>query len=188
MWSKQVKVCESVRDHKRTTVAAAHSVGKSAIASVLACWWIAVHPPGEAIVITTAPTYRQVNAILWEEMRKHHRVAEERGFPLPGKITGADVWKLDNGQIVGFGRKPKDGDSHAFQGIHRRYVLVIVDEACGVMEELWTGVEAITTTANSSILGIGNPRSEETTFGDTFRSEEHTSELQSRGHLVCRLL
>src|SRR5207253_10577114 len=23
---------------------------------------------------------------------------------------------------------------------------------------------------------------------DTFRSEEHTSELQSRGHLVCRLL
>src|SRR5690625_6858090 len=33
MWSKQVKVCESVRDHKRTTVAAAHSVGKSAIRS-----------------------------------------------------------------------------------------------------------------------------------------------------------
>src|SRR5207253_11463460 len=24
--------------------------------------------------------------------------------------------------------------------------------------------------------------------GETFRSEEHTSELQSRGHLVCRLL
>lgn len=168
MWSKQVQVCESVRDHKRTTVAAAHSVGKSAIASVLACWWIAVHPPGEAIVITTAPTYRQVNAILWEEMRKHHRVAEERGFPLPGKITGADVWKLDNGQIVGFGRKPKDGDSHAFQGIHRRYVLVIIDEACGVMEELWTGVEAITTTANSRILAIGNPDDRETTFGDTF--------------------
>src|SRR5690625_6245793 len=26
------------------------------------------------------------------------------------------------------------------------------------------------------------------TFGDMERSEEHTSELQSRGHLVCRLL
>src|SRR5690625_6324720 len=25
-------------------------------------------------------------------------------------------------------------------------------------------------------------------YGGTFRSEEHTSELQSRGHLVCRLL
>src|SRR5690625_1271649 len=27
-----------------------------------------------------------------------------------------------------------------------------------------------------------------TTLGDKARSEEHTSELQSRGHLVCRLL
>src|SRR5690625_869790 len=26
------------------------------------------------------------------------------------------------------------------------------------------------------------------TFAENFRSEEHTSELQSRGHLVCRLL
>src|SRR5690625_6914240 len=25
-------------------------------------------------------------------------------------------------------------------------------------------------------------------FGEIYRSEEHTSELQSRGHLVCRLL
>src|SRR5437870_8185989 len=28
----------------------------------------------------------------------------------------------------------------------------------------------------------------ETEVGNQFRSEEHTSELQSRGHLVCRLL
>src|SRR5690625_5414049 len=28
----------------------------------------------------------------------------------------------------------------------------------------------------------------ENTFTSTMRSEEHTSELQSRGHLVCRLL
>jgi len=175
MWSKQDEVCASLLNNKRTTVAAAHSVGKSAIASVLACWWVAVHPPGEAIVITTAPTYRQVNAILWEEMRKHHRVAAERGFPLPGKITGADIWKLDNGQIVCFGRKPKDGDAHAFQGIHRRYVLVIIDEACGVMDELWTGVEAITTTANSRILAIGNPDDRETTFGETFCDDRYAS-------------
>src|SRR5690625_904899 len=122
MWSKQVKVCESVRDHKRTTVAAAHSVGKSAIASVLACWWIAVHPPGDAIVITTAPTYRRVNAIACVRNGKHHGDVEERGLPLPCKSTGSDVWKVDNGQIVGVGRKSKDGDSNAFQGIHRCYV------------------------------------------------------------------
>src|SRR5437660_3766679 len=34
---------------------------------------------------------------------------------------------------------------------------------------------------NSGLIGL--PR-----WRDTARSEEHTSELQSRGHLVCRLL
>lgn len=175
LWSKQLEVCDSVLHNKRTVVAAAHSVGKSLLASVLSCWWVSVHPPGEAIVVSTAPTYRQVNAILWEEMRKHHRTAAARGTPLPGSITGADVWKLPNGQIVGFGRKPKDGDSHAFQGIHRRYVLVVIDESCGVPEELWTGVEAITTTANSRILAIGNPDDRETQFGEVYCEPKYES-------------
>lgn len=173
LWSKQIEICESVKRNKRTVVASCHSSGKSLVSSVLSCWWVAVHPPGSAIVISTAPTYRQVNAILWEEMRKHHRTAEALGLPLPGSITGSDVWKLPNGQMVGMGRKPKDGDSHAFQGIHRRYVLVIIDEAAGVPEELWTGVEAITTTANSRILAIGNPDDRETTFGDVYEEERY---------------
>lgn len=173
LWSKQIEICESVKRNKRTVVASCHSSGKSLVSSVLSCWWVAVHPPGSAIVISTAPTYRQVNAILWEEMRKHHRTAEALGLPLPGSITGSDVWKLANGQMVGMGRKPKDGDAHAFQGIHRRYVLVIIDEAAGVPEELWTGVEAITTTANSRILAIGNPDDRETTFGNVYEEERY---------------
>src|SRR5690625_5725106 len=36
-------------------------------------------------------------------------------------------------------------------------------------------------------IGLQQPV-EELIGGDTLRSEEHTSELQSRGHLVCRLL
>src|SRR5437660_2866493 len=38
---------------------------------------------------------------------------------------------------------------------------------------------------------IGTSSGQNTSAGglvDVFRSEEHTSELQSRGHLVCRLL
>lgn len=102
----------------------------SMIASVASSWWIAVHPPGQAIVITTAPTYRQVSAILWEELRKHHATAKARGLALPGYITQGNEWKLGDGRLVGMGRKPADGDQHAFQGIHRPYVLVVIDEAC----------------------------------------------------------
>lgn len=168
LWSKQQEITRSVRDNKRTVVASCHGSGKSMIASIISCWWIASHPPGQAIVVSTAPTYPQVNKILWEEMRKHHHTSKQRGFPLPGRITQGDEWKLDSGQIMGFGRKPQDGDRHAFQGIHRRYVLVVIDEACGVPEEIWTGAEAITTNDGCRILAIGNPDDRDTEFGRNF--------------------
>lgn len=102
----------------------------SMIASVLACWWVSTKPPGQAIVVSTAPTYAQVNKILWEEIRKHHSNASRGEYPMPGRVTQADEWKLGDGQIVGFGRKPAKGDRHSFHGIHRRYVLALLDEAC----------------------------------------------------------
>src|SRR5207253_9619938 len=42
----------------------------------------------------------------------------------------------------------------------------------------------------SALLNHRDPRVTEEHYNraTTFRSEEHTSELQSRGHLVCRLL
>lgn len=102
----------------------------SMIASVIACWWVSTRPLGEAIVVSSAPTYQQVNKILWEEIRKHHSTARRRGMPLPGKVTLGDEWKDNEGKVLAFGRKPADGDRHGFQGIHRRYVLAIGDEAC----------------------------------------------------------
>src|SRR5690625_5769856 len=37
-------------------------------------------------------------------------------------------------------------------------------------------------------VGRANSLAEHTLYGHKVRSEEHTSELQSRGHIVCRLL
>lgn len=166
LWSKQREVCESVVRHKKTAVRSCHNAGKSRVASRIAAWFIDVHPPGEAFIVSTAPTYAQVHAILWEEIRNAAKVAAARGNPLPGRVLGSDQWKLDDGQLVGWGRKPADTDQHGFQGIHRRYILVIVDEACGIPRQLWTAVEAITTGANVTILALGNPDDPNTEFAD----------------------
>ena len=151
----------------------------SMIASVLACWWVSTKPPGQAIVVSTAPTYAQVNKILWEEIRKHHSNASRGEYPMPGRVTQADEWKLGDGQIVGFGRKPAKGDRHSSHGIHRRYVLALLDEACGIPEEIWTGVEAITTNVGCRILAIGNPDDINTDFGKNF-TEPKTAHLWHR--------
>ena len=159
LWSKQRAIAESVVVNRRTAVKSCHGAGKSWTAGMLAAWWIDIHPPGDAIVISTAPTYKQVHAVLWEEIRSAHRKGK-----LPGVVLQTDEWKIGD-VLVGMGRKPADHDPHGFQGIHRRYVLAILDEACGIPDALWTAVEAITTNVDCRILAIGNPDDPVTEFG-----------------------
>jgi hypothetical protein len=151
LWSKQIEIAESVRDHRFTAVKACHGPGKSFTAGGLSCWWIDVHEPGSAFVVTTAPTWPQVAAILWREIRKMHRKG------LPGRTTLECQWYLDGNELVAMGRKPADYDENAFQGIHARYVLVVVDEACGIPEQLWNAVDALATNEFARVLAIGNP-------------------------------
>jgi hypothetical protein len=155
LWSKQVQITESVRDQRRTAVQSCHGVGKSFVASRLTAWWLDVHPAGEARVVTTAPTGDQVKAILWAEINGAATKARARGHPFRG-IVNQTEWMLDN-QLVAFGRKPSDYNEHAFQGIHAKYVLVIIDEACGVHKQFWTAANAIATGRHCRILAIGNP-------------------------------
>lgn len=160
VWSKQAEILRSVADNPRTAVKSCHGIGKSWTAADVALWWIDAHDPGDAIVVSTAPTYQQVHAILWEEIRKGHRAAN-----LPGVVLKSDEWQGPGGEIVGFGRKPADTDEHGFQGIHRRFVLVILDEACGIPKQLFTAAEAIATNEHCRILAIGNPDDPNTEFG-----------------------
>ena len=158
LWSKQREIIQSVVFNRRTAVQSSHGPGKSFIAGMLAGWWIDTHPPGEAMVVTTAPTYKQVHGILWEEIRKQHKAGG-----LPGRVLMTDQWYIGE-SLVGEGRKPADHDADGFQGTHRRFVLVILDEACGVPEVLFTGAESITTNEHCRILAIGNPDNPSTPF------------------------
>jgi hypothetical protein len=82
---------------------------------------------------TTAPTTKQVHAILWRYIGQAHRKGN-----LAGRITLDDEWYMGPGgkELVAFGRKPADHDQSAFQGIHALSPLILVDEACGVQVNL----------------------------------------------------
>lgn len=150
LWSKQVEILESVRDHRRTAVHSCHAAGKSHIAARVAGWWVECHPPGEAFVVSTAPSWPQVRAILWRYINQVHRKGE-----LVGRVNQTEWWIGE--ELVGYGRKPADNDQEGFQGIHARYVLVIVDEAAGIPATLWAAILSLLTTADCRLLAIGNP-------------------------------
>lgn len=173
MWSKQREIMRALVTHKKVAVKTTHSVGKTWTAATSIAWWVDTRG-ADSIVISSAPTYDQVAGLLWEELRKTHLKAD-----LPGRVTQDNRWLMpyeaegrQTDTLVGQGRKPADTNIHAFQGTHRpEGVLVVLDEACGIPESIYTGTEAITTAPMDRILAIGNPDDPNTEFGRIFREQ-----------------
>lgn len=113
-------------------------------------WWIDSHPLGQAFVVTTAPTNKQVKAVLWKEIRRVWKTAN-----LPGRMNQTEWWI--NGEMVAMGRKPSDYDPTAFQGIHAKWMLLIIDEGCGVPEQIYIAGNSLAANEFSRIVVIGNP-------------------------------
>jgi hypothetical protein len=168
-WSKQIEIMESVRDNARTAVQSCHSTGKTFISANVVSWWVDSHPPGEAFVLTTAPTGDQVTALLWREINRLHSKAG-----LPGR-TNLTQWYLPNDaggeELVAFGRKPSEYSEAAFQGFHAKYILVVKDEASGVPTPLWNAAESVASNRHARILVIGNPDVPEGEFYDACQPE-----------------
>lgn len=158
VWSKQIEILESVRDHRLTAVRSCHSSGKSHIAARAIGHWIDTHPIEETFVVSTAPSAPQVKAILWRYLKSIQRKADLGGYITEGEVP---EWKI-NGTLVAWGRKPQDLKTKeeaatAFQGVHAKYLLVILDEAGGIPEWLWTAVDSLVTQPTNRVLAIGNP-------------------------------
>lgn len=169
MWSLQKAIGQSIVTNKKTAVKSCHGVGKTFLAALIICWWIDVHPAAETMVVTTAPTDVQVKKLLWEYIRKIHRK-----YNLSGDVTENAEWKSGERDIIAYGRKPADTNVNAFQGQHIKYLLAVIDEAGGVPQSIWTGVDAITTMNTNRILAIGNPDESNTEFGRIFVKNDET--------------
>jgi hypothetical protein len=171
LWSKQREVAQSVVENRRTAVKSCHAAGKSFTASRLTAWWLWSHVPGTAFVVTTAPTFEQVRAVLWREIGRAHRKGN-----LLGRVNQTEWWIGD--EMVAFGRKPGDADPTAFQGIHAEYVLVILDEACGIERDLWMAAMSLAANDKSRILAIGNPDDPGSHFAEICRPGSGWNVLQ----------
>lgn len=131
-----------------TAVRSCHGAGKSFAAAAAVCWFLRSFP--ESLVITTAPTGRQVKAILWQEIAQAHaRATRELG----GHLTLTE-WHLAPGWFAfGFATDIPDN----FQGLHARHILAVVDEAGGVARNIMDAVMSVLTSQDSRLLAIGNP-------------------------------
>lgn len=187
LWSKQAEVAMSLVTEKNVIVKAGHEVGKSFLAGLLICWWVDTHwqLPGGCFVVSTAPSTKQINAVVWREVRKFFKLADERfkegksDHKLPGYITSDAHWRLPDGIELGYGAKPPDNKSDTMSGIHARYVLSVGDEATGLSEELIGDLGNITSNATSRRFLILNPTNPLSYVAEIFKRQTGTWKTHS---------
>src|SRR5690625_5825625 len=144
--------------------------------------------PGEG---TPAPVSTAVAA--WTSSRRLARLPPPvfspdpvNGSPSPGSVTAA-------GQPLGLVHLDRRGDHRAEVAV--QHLVQVVGLVAGAVvgdpvlrEVVGADPFAAVHSAHLGAAQLGGLRLGSLLLGGQQRSEEHTSELQSRGHLVCRLL
>ena len=160
LWDKQLEVLRALPRHRRVAVKAGNGLGKGFSAAVAVLWFLHTHDP--AVVLSTAPTFRQVRHILWRQIHNLYRRAPDA---LKGKLLDTR-WELGDDRYA-MGMSADSADQ--FQGFHSPNLLIVVDEAEGVNDSIYEAIEAVMTSDGSRLLLIGNP----TTMSGVFRRAFH---------------
>ena len=172
-WQKQRDILLALANHQQVAVRSCNGAGKTFTAAVAALWWLMSYD--NAIVITTAPSERQVKELLWREIRRLYMPHRET---IGGKLTRTRLDFAPNRYAYGFSTNTED----RFQGFHSGNILVIVDEASGVDEFIYYAIDGVLTTQNAKLLMIGNPHGLAGTFYDAFhknRKQFHTVHISA---------
>jgi len=165
LWTKQEEVLDSLVNHRRVAVKSGNGLGKGFCAAVALLWFLYVHDDA-AIVLSTAPTFRQVRHVLWRQV---HRLYRPHAQLLGGKMLDTRWEIADERYAMGLSAESAD----QFQGFHSPNMLIVVDEAEGVSDDIYEAIEAVMTSADPLLLLIGNPTTVSGAFRRAFYEERH---------------
>lgn len=172
LWSAQAEVLRALW-RGNVAVRSGNGVGKTATAAQAVLQWM-MFP--DTIVVTTAPTWRQVERHLWGEIRRNVIVASGRTIRLPSGLLwrwGRDgdllqtQWRMGN-KWYAIGLATTEPEN--FQGFHAERVLVVADEASGIDDCIKEAIDGVTTGPHDRILAIGNPTRSSGWFYDLFHA------------------
>lgn len=129
----------------------------------------------ECVVVSTAPTWPQVELLLWKEIRKQHLNAKRT---LPGELFKTRINLPDERYAVG----RSTDDPNKFQGFHDVEVVILEDESPGVHPNIHDAIEG-TMTAGGLWAKVGNPLEAIGPFYDVFSDPDwYTMSMSSWDH------
>ncbi len=156
---QQEDIANNLIKYKDVCVSAGGGIGKSALAALLIIWFLPTHLFSK--VPTTAPSRKQLKDVLWSEIAfwirrfKYKEIFEL--FTERLTIKGFSEWYAVARTV------PKEGDVNAINdtlaGFHGKGdddLFIVVDEASGVPDPVFTAIEGALT-SGAYVLLISNP-------------------------------
>lgn len=143
----------------RIRIEAGHTVGKTKLAAGIFSHFFDTCAP--SIIYSFAPTLEQINDLLWKEIRVDRNMNN-----LPGRVLQIPELKLaENHFARGKATQNSKGTgTERVQGQHGEYLMFILDEAEGMDDWLWNGIESMTSGGIVIVLMLANPRTRSSAF------------------------
>lgn len=167
LWAGQEAMVRAVRAYrsgkKKISIRAGKNLGKTYLLGEIALWFLLSKP--HTLVVTTAPTTRQIKNLLWGEIHKHYMNSRKR---LGGKLDSLQLSLRPDWYAIGFSTdKPVN-----VSGFHSARALVIVDEAQGVPDEVIDELEGVVSGDDSLFIMSGNPTRTAGRYYESFKDPD----------------
>lgn len=140
---------------RRISVRSGHGTGKSSSLSWVIFWYLFCYKDSQ--IPCTAPTSTQMHDVLWKELNNWHNKMPE--WMKPMFEISQNYVRVTESPDTWFARAKTASKEapEALAGVHADYVLMAVDEASGIPEEIFNTAEGALTNENILVILISNP-------------------------------
>jgi hypothetical protein len=156
---------------KQITIRSGHGIGKSATVSWIVLWFLWCH--FQAQVPVTAPTASQMHDVLWKELNIWIKRMKPEAAEVFEWQNGYIRVKYDSESWFARARTSTKENTEAIAGVHADHVLIAVDEASGVPEQVYNTAEGALTSDNVFLILISNPTQTMGYFYDSHHKNRH---------------
>lgn len=178
----QAEMLGKVNRHvRRLAVRSGHGVGKTTGVSIAMIHTLVFEGPSVKVVCT-APSAPTLIDGLMAEVKTLIRRMPPAVQDLFDTTTDHIRTKSMPDEAFISARTSSNDRPEALAGIHAERVLLVVDEASGVVEQVFKAAEGSMSTANATTILIGNPTRTAGTFFEAFHADAERWELM---HVSC---
>lgn len=159
----------------RSARASGHGIGKSAVVAWLIQFFMSTRR--DTRIVVTANTSGQLQDKTWPELAKWHKLLINRHwFEWTATTYYFKLYPEDQRKnYMATAATVSEQNTEAFAGLHNETgtVVVIFDEASGIIPKIWEVAEGALTDGEGFFFAFGNPTRPEGEFADCFDKHAH---------------